>query len=132
MVRYLLIVPVTLAVLFGSLWLDDYVLTELLERCPTGALVKGGDSTPPSCLDTRYSDAIYLATLVNQLLTVALMVGSAALLAPHEKFAAALFVALFGTWLLLTLAMVVSYSDSSFERERFHTGAAHMVVVASQ
>ena len=108
MVRYLLIVPVTLAILVGSLGLDDYVSTELLERCPTGALLEGGDSTPPSCLDTRYSDAIYLATLVNQLLAVALMVGSAALLAPYEKLTAALFVALFGMCLLRTLAMVVS------------------------
>ena len=126
-VRYLLIVPLVLATLFGTLLLDGYFSNELLGRCPPKVFRPALDSDPPRCEDARLKTAYYLGLFTSHILAVTVTVCLAVFLAPIRKFEAALYAVLFGTWPVLLLTVLISdfdgfeYSDQAMLTQQLVT-----------
>ena len=108
----MLVVPLVLIILFGTMFLDAYVSSELLERCPPEAFTLGGDSDPSSCTDPRLRTASYLALLLGHIVAVTSIIVSATLLAPDKKASTALYAALITTWLVMGSAVFFSELDA--------------------
>lgn len=111
-IRYMLVVPLVLVILFGTMFLDAYVSSELLERCPPEAFTLGGDSVSSFCADTRLRTTSYLVLLLSHVVAVTSIIVSATLLAPAKKASTALYAALITTWLVMGSAVLFSELDA--------------------